>query len=816
MNRAERLGEGDQRRHNVGFALQVLQRRLASSPAAIHESLRRRRERLERRLQEARVLQRGREARLQAPDTLARYRPDFFDDLDDRPEDEIAAVEEELVDSATAAQTIAELEREITSLRHLEAQARALRHSGQDTKWRQLQSILDDPLMADAAGNRRKLIVFTEPRDTLTYLADRIRTCLGRAEAVVEIHGGIAREARRQAIDAFLHDPAVLVMVANDAAGEGVNLQRAHLMVNYDLPWNPNRLEQRFGRIHRIGQTEVCHLWNLVAYETREGAVYARLLEKLEAARQALGGRVYDVLGELFEQKPLRDLLIEAIRYGERPDVKASLFRVVDGAVDRDHLMRLLERRALTHETLPFTRIREIRQQMERAHAQRLQPHHIQSFFAAAFAHLGGRMLRRETGRFEITRVPGALRQRDRQIGSGAAVLPRYERICFDKPYVQGPPLAAFVSPGHPLLDATIDLILERHRELMKQGAILVDPRDPGTTLRVLVALDQAIQDGRIDRHGQHQVIARELHFVELLANGELRDAGPAPYLDYRPASPAERDAIAPRLDEPWLAGDLEGRVIGHAVQHLVPRQLEAVRARRLPQIDKIEREVQARLKREINHWDHRAEVLKDQQRAGKQPRMNPQRAQARAEELAQRLERRLAELARERDIAALPPVVLAGALVVPIGLLAELGVADAAEKAQPEADPVRRAAIERLAMAAVMAAERTLGFEPQDVSAENRGYDIESRDPADDGHLRFIEVKGLGPGNERVTITRNELLAARNAGEWHRLAIVQVEGDRAGAPRYISGHDFGEVGFAEIGKVFSLRDLLSLARAPH
>ncbi len=159
--------------------------------------------------------------------------------------------------------------------------------------------------MTDADGNRRKLIVFTEPRDTLTYLADKIRTRLGRAEAVVEIHGGLAREARKTAMHAFLHDPAVLIMVANDAAGEGVNLQRAHLMVNYDLPWNPNRLEQRFGRIHRIGQTEVCHLWNLVANETREGAVYARLLEKLEAARAALGGRVYDVLGQLFEQKPL-------------------------------------------------------------------------------------------------------------------------------------------------------------------------------------------------------------------------------------------------------------------------------------------------------------------------------------------------------------------------------------------------------------------------------------------------------------------------------------------------------------------------------
>ena len=116
------------------------------------------------------------------------------------------------------------------------------------------------------------------------------------------------------------------MLLATDAAGEGINLQRAHLMVNYDLPWNPNRLEQRFGRIHRIGQTEVCHLWNLVAEETREGDVYRTLLEKLEQARQALGGQVFDVLGKLqFEGQPLRDLLIEAIRYGERPEVRARL-----------------------------------------------------------------------------------------------------------------------------------------------------------------------------------------------------------------------------------------------------------------------------------------------------------------------------------------------------------------------------------------------------------------------------------------------------------------------------------------------------------
>src|SRR5207245_4860811 len=122
-----------------------------------------------------------------------------------------------------------------------------LRRSGTDTKWTELNSILDQPLMVDDSGTRRKLIVFTEPRDTLNYLFDRIRTRIGRPEAVVVIHGGIGGEERRKAVEGFTHDRDVLVLVANDAAGEGINLQRAHLMVNYDLPWNHNRLEQRFG-----------------------------------------------------------------------------------------------------------------------------------------------------------------------------------------------------------------------------------------------------------------------------------------------------------------------------------------------------------------------------------------------------------------------------------------------------------------------------------------------------------------------------------------------------------------------------------------
>ena len=307
FNRADNLN--NERKTTVGFALTILQRRLASSPEAIYQSLRRRRERLEHRLAEEKMGKRA------ADYTDAAY---DIDDDDDLTPDEQEAVEEKVVDHASAAATIAELEIEIKTLKRLEKMANDVRVSGVDRKWDELSSLLqDNQAMYGEDNQREKLIIFTEHKDTLNYLAGKIRALLGDDEAVVTIHGGMLRDERRKTEQLFKQDVGVRILIATDAAGEGINLQRAHLMINYDLPWNPNRLEQRFGRIHRIGQTEVCHLWNLVANETREGYVFQRLFLKLEEERQALGGKVFDILGKVsFDNKSLRDLLIEAVRYG--------------------------------------------------------------------------------------------------------------------------------------------------------------------------------------------------------------------------------------------------------------------------------------------------------------------------------------------------------------------------------------------------------------------------------------------------------------------------------------------------------------------
>jgi len=812
MNRADRSADSA-RRNNVGFALQILQRRLASSPAAIHRSLERRRKRLEDRLYEEKIGRAATAAPLMHAPILPTYDPD---ELEEAPGVEAEEVEQSIVDSATAAQTVAELEAEIAILKDLEARALRLKLSDKDAKWRELESILDEPIMRDpVTGLRRKIIIFTEPKDTLEYLAQKVTARLGDPDAVTVIHGGIAREQRRSAIAAFNSDPVVRVMIANDAAGEGVNLQRgAHLMVNYDLPWNPNRLEQRFGRIHRIGQTEICHLWNLCATNTREGEVYRRLLEKLEEARKALGGRVYDVLGELFEGQSLRDLLVDAIRYGEQPEKRAALFRKVEGAVDVETIERLVAERKLTSEGMDPAAVSAIREDMERAQARRLQPHFISAFFREAFALLGGRIAERERRRFEITRVPSILKERDRLIGRADPVLDRYARITFDKSLIAGQPQAELLAPGHPLLDAAVDVILERFQPLLAQGGVLVDEADPGIAPRLLLYLEHAIRDGRAVRSGEPRVISQRLQFILLAEDGTATDAGAAPYLDYRPIGTEERVQVSDLLTAPWLAAGVEERALGYAIANLVPAHLVEVKTRRLAEIDKVEREVRARLTREINYWDARASRLREEERAGKEQRINAVNAEAMAQRLVERLHARQQELDRERQITALPPVLKGAALIIPAGMLAV--------RATPAGGPTRagfaedadaRAAVEACAMEAVMAAERRMGFEPRDVSAEKKGWDIESRTAG--AHLRFIEVKGRHAEARDVILTKNEILASLNAPETYFLAIVRVEAGFTHAPVYVQRFFRRELGFAETAVVFNLGELLSLAGPP-
>jgi hypothetical protein len=461
---------------------------------------------------------------------------------------------------------------------------------------------------------------------------------LGREDAVVTIHGGMGREERQHTQEMFRHDPQVQVLLATDAAGEGINLQRAHLMVNYDLPWNPNRI--------------------------------------------------------------------------------------------------------------------------------------------------------------------------------GEPVLPRYERVAFEKSLVapQGQPLAAYVCPGHPLLDAVIDLTLERQRDLLRRGTVLVDDRDFSLAPRVLFYLEHAIQDSGVVRSGERRVISKRILYVEVDKGGAGRNMNYAPYLDYRPLAEGEPDleTLLKRPEFNWIGRELEKTALEYAIEHVVPEHLADVRTRKLSLLDKTEAAVKDRLTKEISYWDHRAEQLKLQEQAGRpNARLNSGEARKRADALQGRLEKRFQEIRQERQISPLPPVVLGGVLVVPLGLIAAITGHPALEEASR--DTLASAARARQI---VMDVEQKLGFEPTDREFEKLGYDIESRVPGS-GKLRFIEVKGRVSGADSITVTKNEILYSLNKPDDFILGIVEFGNDGAHRVHYVRQPFQREPDFGVTSVNYNFVDLLARAQDP-
>jgi hypothetical protein len=598
-----------------------------------------------------------------------------------------------------------------------------------------------------------------------------------------------------------------------------VNLQNANLMVNYDLPWNPNRLEQRFGRIHRIGQTEVCHLWNIVAHETREGAVFQKLFEKIEVVRKTLGGRVFDVLGEVFEDRSLRELLIEAICYGEDPSVKAKLHQKVEGALDTSRLREIISRNALCEEIMDEKRLFALKEEMEKAEARKLQPYFIRSFFAQAFERLGGDLRTRGNGRYEITFVPGVIRERDRQITGRDRrnmdpVLVKYERVCFEKHAVRlenkpTEPMASLIHPAHPLMQSVVDLMLEQNRTKLKQGTVLVDPNDDGLEPKLLFLLDHSVREG-----GESQrTVSRRLQFVTIDQNGLIENAGWAPHLDLNPITSEDRALVAPEMGADWIKKDLEQQALSHASDKLVPAHFEEVRTRREAQVDKNLAAIHERLVKEINYWSDRHEKFKTDLAAGKDVRLTLENVRRTIDELTARLETRTKELRASRHIVSSTPIVVGGALVIPAGLLAQRHGEE--EGKSWSADAQARARVEKVAMEAVRKTEEALGNIVIDVSAEKCGWDITSITPPVDGKLaqaRHIEVKGRSKGQSTITVTRNEILYGLNQAEKFLLAIVVVDGETHEGPHYVRNPFDQEPGWAVSSINLDLNSLIGKA----
>ena len=560
----------------------------------------------------------------------------------------------------------------------------------------------------------------------------------------------------------------------------------------------------------------MCHLWNLVAEETREGDVYRRLLEKLEQAREALGGQVFDVLGKLqFSGRPLRDLLLEAIRYGERPEVRARLTTVLDAALDREKLQELLEDQALAPDAMDATRVQRVREgdgagggaAAAAALHRVVLPRGVRA--AGWLAPAAGAAALRDHPRAGRGAQPRPV-DRHGRAGSRALRAHRFREGAAG-PARQAP--GGVPVPGPSAAGRGDRPDVERHRDLLKRGTVLVDDRDPGTAPRVLFYLEHAIQDESRTPSGDRRVVSKRLLYVELAEAEPPRHLHYAPYLDYRPLAEGEpaSEAILERPECAWVTGELERQAQEHAVIHVVPEHVQEVKSARIELIVKTEAAVKDRLTKEIAYWDHRFLQLQDQEQAGKPgARLNSGEARRRAEDLRARLRQRLERLQLEAKLSALPPVILGGVLVVPRGLIAAIS----GKPHEPDRRAIDTQESAARARAIIMETERTLGFDPTDRETEKLGYDIESRIPGT-GRLRFVEVKGRVHDADTITVTRNEILYSMNKPEDYRLAIVEFLDDGSHRVHYLREPFRREPDFDAASVNYSFKDLLARAEAP-
>ena len=816
MNRADQLKE-KRRGIIIGFALASLQRRLASSPAAIHKSLCRRRDSLAEQAKDLKELSSSQKSISAKELPQGVKQSDFNDfDYDEYDDQRLEELEDFAITAASAAERVDELEIEVEDLNALIDLAEKVLDSHTDTKWVELQKLLSSSKSKNGKS-LKKLIVFTEYKDTLEYVADRISDELGNPEAVVRIYGGINPQQRRSIQEKFQVDSSVQVLVATDAAGEGVNLQVANMMVNYELPWNPNRIEQRFGRIHRIGQKLPCHLWNLVAHETREGQVFTRLFEKIEQQRKVYGDQVYDVLGDSHVSISLKDLLIKAIKTDSDPEHTEYMNGVIDNDIG-NQLESVLEERKLVGAEWDETSNKKIKNLMELSRARKLQPWFVHAFFKEALRKYGCRLWPREMGRFQIPKMPTAIR---RQASAGrGAIQKEYERVAFDKQNIQpeGQLPALLISPGTPLLTAVVERVLSDHGDALGKGAILLDQNDLSSNLRLLLYFDHQISDGRGENSNKN-VVSRRFHYVEVDENGNPNIPGDEPYIAYEPTKPEMLEKLREYLDIDWIDQATENIAHDWAIQNLARQHFDEIKKIIEARVNKTKEAVEARLNSEICYWGERADEVRRLEEFGRTERPNSDQLRERAKDLERRLEERLLELDQERHLNNNPPYIVGAALIVPQGLIDKaVGYEPTEEEAkqakQAEAD---RMETDRRAIAAVLATEKSLGRVPEAQNHSNPGYDILSVDPRTGTHY-FIEVKGHLPQTKEITVSAPQVQKAKSNPERWRLAVVSVSDEASTEPevKYLV-EPFKKVTmhFAQTKLSLKVKDLLKEAVEP-
>lgn len=694
------------KRNNVAFALVILQRRLASSTYALLTSLKRRRVRL------CELLE-GAAERKQSESVSD------FETIDDLSEEERWR-EEEIWEALSVAENREELGREIETLETLAGMARTIIDDESEIKLRELRKTLDD---LETRFPSQKILIFTESRDTLVYLQDKME---GWGYSVTVIHGAMRLEERIEAESEFKNQTQILI--ATEAAGEGINLQFCHLMINYDLPWNPNRLEQRMGRIHRYGQTKEVFVYNLVAKDTREGEVLNALFNKVEEIQNALGGdKVFDVLNEVLYGVNLSQLLVEAAANARSTEeILAELNIEVDEAYITEVKENLGE--SLATRYIDYTRLEKI---AERARERRLIPEYTDAFFRKAYAALKGRLHDRRDRFLAIDTVPLPIRriaERDAFKQKHGVVLKKYPKATFDKDIAFRNPDAEFISFGNPLFEAVLGWADENLSGDLQQGAVFEDP--DGRWDGVILFYEGEIRDGTRQVAG-----ARLFAFYLSSDTGTIQPVDPTVIWDL---SESSRQVASEGIDA------LKAKVM--------PKLMPALRDYKDELADERTRQAKIKekyglksLKHLIVQLDGDLITLYDRRAKGE----NVDRLVHNKEEQKQDYEDNYKTLeqtiAQEGRLTPSTPNYLGAIRVIPARS------ENPAMKSDPE--------IERIGMEVTMRHEREHGHTPEDVSAENLGFDVRSTDQK--GKKRYIEVKaraGLGA----VALTQNEWFKAK------------------------------------------------------
>lgn len=440
-----------------------------------------------------------------------------------------------------------------------------------------------------------------------------------------------------------------------------------------------------------------------------------------------------------------------------------------------------MEERALHPEMFNKLDVEGIRRLMEEAQERRLQPGFIKGFFIPAFERLGGKLKRRETDRYEISRVPDRIRElaiaRDRR----APVVENYERVTFKRELrkVADKPLATLLAPGHPLLDAVIDLTIEDLGGALSRGTIFIDRTDKQRDEpSALFAVEQKIVNSLVPP----LTVDRHFDFIEVDSNGRGFISNTAPYLDFEEPSEEELKAASGLIEKMVSGSQNEAVVRRWAVELGMDTALKQKRKMTEELVEKARIQVTERLNKEINHWDTEHNRLLYEEDKGKTGSISASSAYERARALETRRNNRLQELNREEAIIALPPIVRGAAVVIPSGLIEQTLSSPAAGLFAQS-----RKEIERRAVDLVLRHEKELGRVPEEMAHNNRGFDIKSRHLM--GGYIYIEVKGRIQGADTFTITSSEVSFAQTQGVAHRLALVSVssEGAEQDEVRYIS-----------------------------